>query len=537
MKRYIASTIILIFMTLTYSTIWGQSAWDAYRLSQQFNEGTARSVAMGNAMVALGGDIGALSINPASSGVYRYNELVFTPAFTFANSSTNYTTPDNGTFTTNESKTRFGIANFGYIGSFETGRRNSGLITWNIGLALNKVNNLTSRMSAAGSTAQSSWLGSLAQRTNGIISSSMDMNSSNNPFEDSRASWTSILGWNTSLLDNIKDSQGKIYDSEYKGATENLNHQTGAIYVGGELDQSYIKQTLGNVSEAVINFGGNISNKFFFGINLGLQSIWFEYNEVYSERAVNPSDFQSGFSSFSHSYRYNTSGTGVNLKAGFIYLPVKGLRLGASISTPTWMNLHEEWDERMSSQLKGTPEFPQDYSQRLVSPLGVYNYNLNTPFRWSVGAAYTFNKLGVISVDYESVNYSKMKLKDSDYHGAFRDENSYIGNNFTSSDIIRAGFEFKLKPEIALRGGYQYYSSGYKENNSTIQIGSLGLGYASAGGFFADIAYQHQFNKNRESFSLYDSILDENGSVISAAPVGTTESGTSKLLISLGFRF
>ena len=196
------------------------------------------------------------------------------------------------------------------------------------------------------------------------------MNHQNDPFYHGSGSWTSILGWNTSLLDTLPDS-----DSYYKGATENLEGLN--IVTGGELDQLYVKETIGNTSEAVINFGGNISNKLFFGVNFGLVSIWYKHTESYSERAINPSQFQSGFSSFTHNYSYSTSGTGINLKAGIIYLPVKGLRLGASISTPTWMYLHEEYEESMESH------FSDGYSQRLLSPLGTYDYRINTPFRWN----------------------------------------------------------------------------------------------------------------------------------------------------------
>ncbi len=526
MKKYIRLTAIAL-LTLASTNMWAQGMWDAYRYSQQFNEGTARSAAMGNASVALGGDIGSISINPATSGVFRYHEFVFTPAITTASSKVEYL----GT-TTNESKTRFGVPNFGYIASFETGRRTNGLINWNIGLAFNKVNNFTSRMSATGITAQSSWLASLAQSTNGINSFELNMNDSNDPFYNSTASWKSILGWNTSLLDNLDSPE------YYKGATENINDLTNEIYIGGDLDQYYAKETIGNVSEAVINFGGNISNKLFFGFNIGIQSIWYKHSELYSEMAVNSRDFQSGFSSFTHYYNYSTSGTGINLKAGIIYLPVQGLRLGASISTPTWMYLHEEWDESMSAHLKATAEHPNDYVQDLRSPLGIYDYRLNTPFRWNIGAAYTFKQIAAISIDYESVNYGKMKLIDPDYQQAFHYQNIDIANNFGKADILRAGLEVKFNPQVAFRAGYQYYTSGYNNDNSTIQIGSLGLGYASPNGFFADIAYQQYLKKAEETFTLYDDILENDMPVAGLeAPVGVNRYNMGKLLISIGFRF
>ncbi|MEG1511524.1 MAG: hypothetical protein RR407_06405 [Bacteroidales bacterium] len=519
MKKNI-KLLFVITITLAFGIkASAQGMYDAYKFSQQFSEGTARSVAMGNAFVALGGDLGAISINPASSGVYRFSELVVTPSLTISNSNVNYL----GNNIT-DNKTRFGVANFGYVGSFKTGRENNGLINWNIALTFNRVNNYTNRMSASGRTSNSSWLSSLAQRTNGIHATNMDLNEYNNPYD--RVPWTSVLAWNTSLLDTLPDS-GK----DYYGATENITGYD--INVGGELDQRYTRESTGNVSEAVINFGGNISNKLFFGINLGIQSIWYKNSETYSETAVNSSNFQSGFEHFSHRYSTHTSGTGINLKFGLIYLPIAGLRVGASISTPTWMYLHDEWEESMSSQLS------DGYKQNLTSPLGTYNYRLSTPFRWNIGAAYTFGKIGALSVDYENANYSQMKMKDPDYPNQFNDTNSDIKRAFKSSNILRAGAEIRITPEFALRAGYQYYSSGEKANingtnmntNSAIQYGSLGIGYVSQSGFFADIAYQQQLKKIEESFALYDDVTG------SAAPIGINKWNNFKLLLSVGIRF
>ena len=521
MRKHISSVLAVICL-MACGNLWGQTALDAYRYSQQFNEGTARSTAIGNATVALGGDLGAITTNPAASGVYRYHEFVLTPSVTSSSSQTNYLG-----YSTSDANTRFGISNFGYVASFPTGRRSSGLINWNLAVTYNKTNNYTYRMSASGATDQSSWLSSLANSTAGVYAPSMDMNSTNDPFYSTNTGWTSILGWNTSLLDTLPDS-----DSDFIAATENIYGYD--IAVGGKLDQRFSSESYGNISEAVINFGGNFSNKLFFGFNLGITSVIYNYSEAYSERAVDSNQFDSQFRDFTHYFNYRTSGTGVNLKAGLIYLPIAGLRLGASISTPTWMFLYEEWDEQM------TANFADGYSQHLSSPLGSYNYRLNTPFRWNIGAAYTFGQLGAISIDYENVNYSRMRLaEDSQYassYDTFADTNSDIKQSFKSSSILRAGVEFNVSPQFAVRGGFQHYTSGYKYDDTTVQVGSLGIGYTSKGGFFADLTYQQQF-KNQETFQLYDDITDYDGSVITAAPVGTNEYGKWKMLLSVGFRF
>ena len=240
-------------------------------------------------------------------------------------------------------------------------------------------------------------------------------------------------------------------------------------------------------------------------------------------------DFQTGFNYFSQGYRYTATGTGVNLKAGLIYLPANWLRLGASISTPTWMYLEEEWENGMNA------EFDDGYRQNLISPLGAYNYVLTTPFRWNVGAAVVMGERGVISADYESVDYTSARLEEVDYDFGYESENSDIKQLLARQNIIRVGAEFNATPVCALRAGYQYYSSPYADGNSNDakKIISLGAGYVfpdSGGDWFVDIAYQQLLGKQEQKFSLY-------GDTDIPAPIGTSKNMNWKLLLSVGFRF
>ena len=56
-----------------------QSMYDALNFSENRYYGTARSLAMGNAFTALGGDPGSIGINPAGSAVARYSQVTITP--------------------------------------------------------------------------------------------------------------------------------------------------------------------------------------------------------------------------------------------------------------------------------------------------------------------------------------------------------------------------------------------------------------------------------------------------------------------------
>lgn len=71
--RKTAITILLSLASVAAG--YAQTAYDALMFSENNYEGTARSVAMGNAFTALGGDLGAVTINPAGSAVANYSQI------------------------------------------------------------------------------------------------------------------------------------------------------------------------------------------------------------------------------------------------------------------------------------------------------------------------------------------------------------------------------------------------------------------------------------------------------------------------------
>ncbi|MFZ1307111.1 MAG: aromatic hydrocarbon degradation protein, partial [Ferruginibacter sp.] len=81
--------LLLIFL-LTGSFIYAQVPEDAIRYSFYPQSGTARNMAIGGAMGSLGGDINATFVNPAGLGLYKTNEFVITPAFSFNNNKATF---------------------------------------------------------------------------------------------------------------------------------------------------------------------------------------------------------------------------------------------------------------------------------------------------------------------------------------------------------------------------------------------------------------------------------------------------------------
>ena len=66
--------VLSIWLLFVSALLHGQSEVEALRYSYQLPLGSARSMSMGGAFGALGGDLSTLSQNPAGIGIFRRNE-------------------------------------------------------------------------------------------------------------------------------------------------------------------------------------------------------------------------------------------------------------------------------------------------------------------------------------------------------------------------------------------------------------------------------------------------------------------------------
>lgn len=513
--------ITVLFLCLTMSAgLFAQTADDALSIAQEYYEGTARTMAMGNAFTALGGDLGAIGLNPAASGVLRYSQITFTPTVATSRSDVNYLGRN-----TSAKNTGLTVSNFGTAISFDTGRY-SGLQNYSFGFVYNKKNNFRSYMKAAGTTEQSSMLSSLAAGLEGIDWKDIDMEETRNPFLTSNASWPAILAWNTyalAPLSSVDERYDGVNDS-YIASTENYNPLTDQLEIGGPLDQRFIRRTLGSNEEFALNFGGNISSILYFGVNLNLQTVDRTIEEYYEESAVSPSLFDDGFVSMDNSFWLRTSGAGFNMKFGVIVTPAAGLRLGATVTTPTWYTLTDQWDYTMNTA------FNNGNTYTAYSPTGTYSYRLTAPMRWSLGAAYTFSGKGLLSIDYEGVNYGDTRLAESrGGEGIFSGENDLIAQTSGFAHILRVGAELRPTKLLSLRGGYQNYAAAI-QGASGRSAWSAGIGLNFNPIFSLDLAWT-RLSDTSDTFQLYD---DYAGGII---PTGQNTHSLNKIVCTFGIKF
>ena len=485
MKR-IYYIIALLFLSASVSA---QNLVDALRYSDFRTSGTARSTAMGNAFGALGGDFTSASINPAGIGLYRSSEFVFTPNINNVNADATYLNQ-----TASESKYNLAVQNVGYVANFDMNGKSGSLVSVSLGVGYNRMNNFNLERMVMATNANSSLLDQFTANANAGIWS--------NNYEE--------LAWNTGLL---------WYD---EATDEYWNDITDAGH-GQSQRKSYEQK--GSIDEFVFSIGANFNHKFYLGATVGIHDVYFrETTSLYEYDEVGNIPFVDDFTFNTY---LRTTGTGVNFKLGAIFKPTNELRLGLAVHTPTFYSMQDSYDNTMYSFIESSPDEQKDFS-----PINNYDYDLQTPLRAILSAAYVVGKKAILSVDYEFVDYSTIEFSDGGDGYGFFDENQDIEEAYKAVGNLRLGAEYRLNNNVSIRGGYEFYPSPFESNafgsfqpNSNVDDSAIsaGIGFKQ-GGFFFDAAYKRDLNE--DYFEIYQ-----------GSDLANFETNTDNFVFTIGFRF
>ena len=487
--------MIILSGIMCFSYAFTQTEADALRYSQRFFGSTARSISMGGAFASLGGDFSSLGYNPAGIAVFRTTELTFTPSFTMDDISSRYM----GT-SRSDSKYSFGMYNLGFVGSFNRDRQ-TGWVGTNFGIGYNRHNNFNRNQVIEGVNFNSSMADFFIDGPYGA----------NGYHPDQLEPFWERLAFDTYIIDTVPGF-GDWYE------TPVMLGQT----------QREIISTSGHTGEWLFSLGANYEHKLYLGASIGIESVDYTRNSNYTERDdLNLSDF----SEFEFSRNLNTSGRGYTFKAGAIYKPVEMLRLGAAFHLPTFYNLTDEYSHRMQSWFDTGENYEAVPTSEAGNKIGprVKEYSLTTPFRFIGGVAIMLPaQLGVLSVDYEYIDYTTMRLNETDGGYDFYNENQVIQDVYRPTGNLKAGAELRLGL-FMLRGGYALYgspyASGQKNEDAGYSAWSAGFGFRESN-FFIDLGYV--MTQQDEHYFLYDYADMESA---------LGKSSNSRFLVTLGFRF
>lgn len=493
MKRI--SLVLLVVLSLS-AGVSGQNVDDALRYSQRFYGGTARFMSMGGAFTALGGDISSLSQNPAGLGVFRSSELTITPQLFHINTTAGF----NGN--TSDYLYKFNLNQVGIVSNMISNENESGLITLNVGYSFNKTNNLNQSVLIQGRNSNSS----MADYWYGIGRGTF--------YKD--LSGAEGIAYDAWIIDTITGSGGRSYGTVFS----NYGDNPASVY-GQKVNRLISNE--GYTGEHAFSIGGNYSNKIFFGATLGISKL--KYTSHYEHLESTDLALPTLFKNFTYTDHFEDNGTGYSLKIGAIIKPVETVRIGLAFHSPTWYRIKEYFYDNIVSNFTDNAHY--DFSN---DPLR-FEYALTTPFRALAGVAVQIKKIGLISADYEYVDYSTARFSETGDGYDYGEKNTNIKNSLNSTSNIRLGGELRLN-KLYLRTGYGYYGKVFKpgEDNANLDYRSLSFG---AGFREQNVSLDFGFTnyKYSEKYFLYS--LDT-GVAAASANLSTVK---NMFTLTLGYKF
>lgn len=444
----------------------GQYVVDALRYSQLYYQGSARSMAVGGALSALGGDFSVLSTNPGGLGVFRSNDFSASLEAYSSKAGSVYNGSSN-----DAGKTMFDISNLGYVMSKSLGKGGRGWRYWQFAFGMNRLNNYNGSLVISGENQKDS-------RMDVYINQTLDMLDAGTGLDKIYDYDPFYLGpaWDTYLLDTVTVNNSLMLVSP--------------VPAGGIL-QSQTINTKGSNNEFLLSAAANYDDIIYFGATLGIPYLRYTSESIYEEYDV--ADTIDSFNYWSVTENLKTTGTGINLKLGAIIRPIDFLRIGLAFHTPTYyFSMKDSWSTLTNSDVVAlsTGEL---INQSSASPLGEYKYNFTTPMRFIGSLAFVIKDIGFISGEYEYAGYNSAKFSANDY--SFNTENQGIKDTYKGVSIIRAGTEWRIS-SISLRAGYALNGSPYKNglNDGKRQSFSGGIGYRGSN-FAIDFAYVRSVTK------------------------------------------
>ncbi|WP_282123854.1 OmpP1/FadL family transporter [Algibacter mikhailovii] len=480
---------LLFIGILSMSTIYGQEISDVLRYSQNEIHGTARFRAMSGAFGALGGDMSAVSLNPAGSVVFSQSHASVTGSVVGTDNTTNYFSNYS-----NSEESKFQINQGGAAFIFRNNNRSSDWTKFALSFNYERTNNHNSSWNARGLNTDGD-----QDFSNSVASYFYDYADGKRLDEISALPDESI----TRAYREIGDLYGYAHQQAFLGYESYIldpefdedDNTTYFANVGpGSFNHNYTYIAAGYNSKMSFNLATQYKNILSLGLNLNSHFLSYDRTTILLE---DNSNIGSTITNIDFRNNLWTRGTGFSFQLGAIVKVTPEFRAGIVYDSPTWYSIDEE-----TSQSVTTVEETDSNSFTTVINPGIVNvyprYNLQSPGRITGSLAYIIAKRGLISFDYSNTNYSKTQLSPT-YDDFFADQNEVMRNTFANASTYRFGAEYKIK-QISLRGGYRFEESPYANKTTVGDLTgfSFGLG-CNFGSMRIDLAYDQAERSSQNS--------------------------------------
>ncbi|NPD92707.1 OmpP1/FadL family transporter [Xylanibacter muris] len=534
-SRYILAAFVAVSLPLA-----AQETYENANLVTPDLNGTARYVGMGGAMEALGADISTIGTNPAGIGLFRRSS---------ANVSFGVVSQEGYNSFGDGNKTNMSFDQAGFVYSTRTGRSSF----LNFAFNYSKSRNFNQILSAAGNSNGASQ--NAVSYNKGAAG--LDLYIKNNEIlcDNYQYSQIDYLYYNTILYNNKVDPEnpyGFFDASKYM------------------MDRS----NTGYISEFDFNISGNLNDRVYLGLTVGIKDVNYRSYSEYSELFIDPAsgNFLNsiGIGGVLLQDEREISGTGFDVKAGVIFRPVEDspFRVGLSVATPTWYDLTtSNYTTLLIDDADANPDIYAGNGGLDMS--NSYDFKLFTPWKFGVSLGHTVGNYLALGASYEYADYGSLDTRvntDYDYYyddynsESDRDMNRHAKKTLQGVSTLKLGAEYKPDKNLAMRLGFNYVSPMYNKNGvKDGTIGSYGVTYQSTtdytnwedtyrvtAGFGyrmdklnIDLAYQYSQTNGtfRPFYDACDNYYDYSAHNNNAADAVKVNNKRHQVLLTLGYTF
>lgn len=499
--RILLTAIVLFNFLSATAQNYSESA---LLFSRNKPSGSARILGLGGSQTALGGDYSSAVSNPAGLGMFNRSEFTFSLGLSDHNTSASYLGNSS-----DDNRSVFNIPGISYVWHIPRQNEDS-FYGGSLGISVSRLNDFNRSTLYQGDNDNNSIVDFFIEQANGEDTDQF--------FEEGYATYNSpaalayfnyLIG-PTSILPNPGPDDVYFTDATYPFQQEEI----------------LVK---GSTNQVSISYGGNIKDKIFFGGGIGITTLRYKSQKIFTE--VFDSDTLENLQLIEN---LNIRGTGLNATFGVIARPVNFLQVGISYTTPTFYGLSETYDASMSSRWNdfdyygdGETILGDNSSEPEQTEIVTSDYNLTIPMKFSAGVAF-ITKYGFITGDIELTDPSKAKYRSSEPGVSFSNENKDIKDVNQSVINYRVGAEFRHEI-FRVRAGYGVQTNTYKESiqsDNTITSISGGVGVRTKS-FYVDLALIQAMGKKY----LYQPYTFSDGS----GPVAELKDKSFTGVVTVGF--
>lgn len=426
-----------------------QETYENANIATEDLNGTARYVGMGGAMEALGADISTIGTNPAGIGLFRHT--------TASTSLSVNALQDEDDFGIGK-KTKMSFDQIGFVYAHRSGQSSFLNFAFNYHKSRN-FSDLTSVSDVLNGASQNKL--SYAKGYEGLF----DLNFDN----------------------NITGTSNAFSQVDYLYYNGFLSDEDGNLFFNDANSYLMCKSSKGHIGDYNFNLSGNINDRVYLGLTLGIKDVNYKGYSEYTEQVLD--DNNRGIGSTTLADERRIDGSGFDIKAGIIFRPVETspFRIGLYVNTPTWYELKtSNYTELINNTNVGL--------YKSFSNGEVYEFKLYTPWKFGASLGHTVGNWLALGLTYEYADYSSLDSRyntgghydwyyDNYYESSESDDimNAHTESTLKGVHTLKAGAEYMLYNGLSLRVGYNYLSPMYsKDGYKDSSLDSPGSYYASA---------------------------------------------------------